>query len=119
MLSGMTRADAITHNVRTITDHGVDDALLDKLVDARALPAVDDGLIDGEYPEAFNVAWERGRAALADDDVPDDLIEGVDQWGNEVREEGVDRCWCGSKYWENDRCVDCGGTEVETDEEAK
>jgi len=32
--------------------------------------------------------------------------------GNTVREEGVDRCPCGCKYWEDDRCVDCGGTEV-------
>lgn len=23
-------------------------------------------------------------------------------------QEGCDRCECGSKYWENDRCVDCG-----------
>ncbi len=28
---------------------------------------------------------------------------------NQIAEEGVDRCDCGSKYWENDRCVDCGG----------
>ena len=31
-----------------------------------------------------------------------------------VRESGVDRCPCGSKYWTPDgRCIDCGGTEVE------
>lgn len=23
-------------------------------------------------------------------------------------ENGVDRCYCGCKYWENDRCIDCG-----------
>lgn len=22
--------------------------------------------------------------------------------------EGCDRCYCGCKYWENDRCIDCG-----------
>jgi hypothetical protein len=22
--------------------------------------------------------------------------------------EGCDRCYCGAKYWENDRCVSCG-----------
>ena len=32
--------------------------------------------------------------------------------GNVVRDSGCDRCPCGCKYWENDRCVDCGGTEV-------
>jgi hypothetical protein len=36
--------------------------------------------------------------------------------GNAVRQEGVDRCACGCKYWENDRCIDCGGTEVAMDE---
>ena len=28
--------------------------------------------------------------------------------GNVTAEDGRDRCWCGSKYWEGDRCVDCG-----------
>jgi hypothetical protein len=32
--------------------------------------------------------------------------------GNTVRDSGCDRCPCGCKYWENDRCIDCGGTEV-------
>lgn len=27
--------------------------------------------------------------------------------GNTIAQEGVDRCWCGCKYWENDRCIDC------------
>lgn len=27
---------------------------------------------------------------------------------NEIAEEGVDRCFCGCKYWEHDRCIDCG-----------
>lgn len=31
-----------------------------------------------------------------------------DQHGNRVAREGCDRCACGSKYWENDRCIDCG-----------
>jgi hypothetical protein len=35
----------------------------------------------------------------------------IDSLGNRVRQEGVDRCFCGCKYWENDRCIDCGGTE--------
>jgi len=28
--------------------------------------------------------------------------------GNEVAQEGCDRCFCGCKYWENDKCIDCG-----------
>lgn len=31
-----------------------------------------------------------------------------DRHGNVIAREGVDRCGCGSKYWEQDRCVDCG-----------
>ena len=31
-----------------------------------------------------------------------------DKLGNTVALEGCDRCDCGSKYWEDDRCVDCG-----------
>ena len=37
----------------------------------------------------------------------------IDLHGNAVREEGVDRCYCGCKYWEHDRCIDCGGTDPE------
>src|SRR5262249_44071902 len=33
--------------------------------------------------------------------------------GNRVAREGQDRCHCGCKYWENDRCIDCG-TEIAT-----
>lgn len=32
----------------------------------------------------------------------------MDQHGNTVAQEGMDRCFCGCKYWENDKCVDCG-----------
>lgn len=28
--------------------------------------------------------------------------------GNTEAREGSDRCWCGCKYWERDRCIDCG-----------
>lgn len=31
----------------------------------------------------------------------------MDQHGNKVAREGCDRCFCGCKYWEKDRCVDC------------
>ena len=35
--------------------------------------------------------------------------------GNEERIDGVDRCYCGCKYWEDDTCVDCGQTQVDHD----
>ena len=28
--------------------------------------------------------------------------------GNLKADEGCDRCACGCKYWEFDRCIDCG-----------
>ncbi len=33
-----------------------------------------------------------------------------DQHGNVVAEEGLTTCVCGCKYWENDKCIDCGMT---------
>jgi len=36
-----------------------------------------------------------------------------DSLGNRERVEGCDLCaQCGCKYWENDVCVDCGGTTI-------
>ena len=32
----------------------------------------------------------------------------MDEHGNQIALEGCDRCVCGCKYWEKDRCVDCG-----------
>ncbi len=32
----------------------------------------------------------------------------LDRHGNTVAVEGCDRCRCGAKYWEHDRCVSCG-----------
>jgi len=26
---------------------------------------------------------------------------------NTLASEGCTRCWCGCKYWENDKCIDC------------
>lgn len=37
----------------------------------------------------------------------------MDEHGNINATEGVSVCVCGCKYWENDKCVDCG-TMVET-----
>lgn len=34
--------------------------------------------------------------------------EHADVHGNRIAEEGCDRCFCGCKYWELDRCIDCG-----------
>ena len=28
--------------------------------------------------------------------------------GNTIAREGIDRCDCGCKYWEHDKCIDCG-----------
>jgi len=27
---------------------------------------------------------------------------------NRLAKDGYDRCECGCKYWEHDRCIDCG-----------
>lgn len=32
----------------------------------------------------------------------------MDEHGNINAKEGIDRCDCGCKYWENDKCIDCG-----------
>jgi hypothetical protein len=36
------------------------------------------------------------------------MNEWCDPHFNRIAEEGVTRCPCGCKYWEHDRCVDCG-----------
>lgn len=33
---------------------------------------------------------------------------GEDDNGNVTARDGIDKCSCGVKYWENDHCVDCG-----------
>lgn len=37
-------------------------------------------------------------------------IQRQDKHGNVVAQEGITLCTCGSKYWENDKCIDCGMT---------
>lgn len=32
----------------------------------------------------------------------------AERLGNTEAREGCDRCYCGCKYWERDRCIDCG-----------
>ena len=32
----------------------------------------------------------------------------LDSHGNRYAREGIDRCFCGCKYWQNDQCIDCG-----------
>lgn len=32
----------------------------------------------------------------------------ADSLGNDIAREGCDRCFCGCKYWEHDKCIDCG-----------
>lgn len=36
-----------------------------------------------------------------------DFKKPVRNLGNKFADEGLDRCVCGSKYWERDRCIDC------------
>jgi len=68
------------------------------------------GLDPVERPEG----WNDGGAAVTRKPAIDQVPHSIpDSRGNRVRVEGVDRCWCGCKYWENDACVDCGGTEVQ------
>jgi hypothetical protein len=33
-----------------------------------------------------------------------------DRMGNVEAREGCSRCPCGCKYWERDRCIDCGAS---------
>lgn len=42
-----------------------------------------------------------------------------DEHGNVERREGLDRCYCGCKYWEHDRCIDCGGSDVDEDPDGR
>lgn len=67
-----------------------------------------EGKLEGGRDRGFVGTWT----------VPaDSTVEiATDAHGNAVRQEGRDRCWCGCKYWENDRCIDCGGTEPEPDQ---
>lgn len=37
-------------------------------------------------------------------------IQRQDKHGNVVAQEGITLCVCGCKYWENDKCIDCGMT---------
>lgn len=32
----------------------------------------------------------------------------MDKHGNVIAKEGITRCFCGSKYWESDKCHSCG-----------
>jgi hypothetical protein len=46
---------------------------------------------------------EKLKAAAAPD-----VAEPARDLNNTIAQEGCDRCVCGCKYWENDRCIDCG-----------
>lgn len=66
-------------------------------------------------PEASAVA---SGMTLSDEVEPTRL---ADEHGNTVAREGCDRCSCGCKYWENDRCIDCRShvSEVDTSEDGE
>jgi len=51
---------------------------------------------------------QEGKPVMNDHDRIQKITDDSFRLGNRVRQEGVDRCPCGCKYWENDRCVDCG-----------
>lgn len=34
-----------------------------------------------------------------------------------IPREGIDRCYCGSKYWDGDTCHSCGDTYRPTDDD--
>jgi len=53
---------------------------------------------------ALHNADDYGRYLYADYMV---IVLPTDDHGNSVARMGWDRCMCGSKYWENDKCVDC------------
>jgi DNA-directed RNA polymerase subunit RPC12/RpoP len=40
----------------------------------------------------------------------------ADRHGNLTAREGCSRCLCGCKYWENDRCIDCGAEHEPTND---
>lgn len=43
------------------------------------------------------------------DDLHDKIQAALDAPADNTRRvNGLDRCYCGCKYWEHDRCVDCG-----------
>jgi len=46
------------------------------------------------------LSWDNGKGANTSDT--------EDGHGNINAREGMDRCQCGCKYWEDDRCIDCG-----------
>lgn len=43
-----------------------------------------------------------------DFDASEPTEDQCDRHGNYIAREGIDLCHCGSKYWEHDKCVDCG-----------
>lgn len=57
-------------------------------------------------PKPSRVVVDRGEGF--DNEREINLSKLADKHGNVEAEEGVDRCGCGAKYWENDRCVSCG-----------
>lgn len=57
------------------------------------------------YRHALHNADDHGAYLYAD--FPQTNVP-ADEHNNFIAREGVDRCICGAKYWENDTCTDCG-----------
>jgi hypothetical protein len=63
-------------------------------------PADRQAFADGNRLRASSVPGRRATGPEA--------REWCDAHFNRLAEEGVTRCACGCKYWEHDRCIDCG-----------
>ena len=70
---------------------------------------------DGNRLRASSVPGRRPTGPSIDE-WSDAIDAQRDPNGNVVRIDGVDRCACGCKYWERDRCIDCGDTQVVEDD---
>ena len=60
-----------------------------------------------EVTDVYVGGWRHGRYKTARG-VQNAVARQGDKHNNILAREGVDRCWCGCKYWENDNCIDCG-----------
>lgn len=64
---------------------------------------------DGNRLRASSIPGRR-RGGPSIEEWRDAMAAQRDANGNVAAQDGIDRCACGCKYWEHDRCVDCGDT---------
>lgn len=65
-------------------------------------------LVRDSAPSGFKIEHQDGGWAFGVSYGQQTAVRLKDRHGNVVAQEGCDRCSCGCKYWENDRCIDCG-----------